>query len=69
MKLQISDQESDAILAALRLLGHAMTIGDVEANDGDIGDILTCGGKHAGLTREQVDALGDNLQSGALEVR
>lgn len=65
MKLNIESTEYDAILAGLRLLQIALESGDVGPNDGDIGDILTCGGGHAGLTVEQIETLIDDMQCGA----
>lgn len=65
MGLRISDSEYDAILAGLRLLQAALEAGDVEPNDGDVGDILTCAGSHAGLTVEQIESLIDDMQCGA----
>lgn len=65
--LEVTAEEFDAIVAGLRLLGCALLPGSAEAyghvspNDGDIGDILTNSGEHAGLTSEQVDALCDRL--------
>ena len=67
--LFLNGRERDVIAAALALLGHCMENsrrvaagGDagaailVEPNDGDIGDIMTCSGKHRGMTMEEVDA-------------
>ena len=53
--------EDDAIIAGLRLLqcslekqpGHH----PVEPNDGDVGDILTNSGEHAGLTVAAIERL------------
>lgn len=51
----------DAVLAGLRLLQEALEAGRVQPNDGGIGDILTNGGEHAGVTAEEIDALCDEL--------
>ncbi|SBW84634.1 hypothetical protein PVE_R2G0608 [Pseudomonas veronii 1YdBTEX2] len=58
----VSKIEFDAVLAALRLLGASMEGGLVRPGDGDIGEILTDSGTHAGLTAEGVDALRERIQ-------
>lgn len=50
------DKTRDAILAGLRLLQHSLDTGAVTPDDGDIGDILTCGGEHEGMTATEIDA-------------
>ncbi|QWF18684.1 hypothetical protein [Lysobacter capsici] len=50
-----SNKERDAILAGLRLLQFSLDAGTVTPNDGDVGDILTCSGEHAGMTAEEID--------------
>ena len=57
----LSQREDDAILAALRLLATSLKNGSVAPNDGDIGDILTNSGLHAGLDSEGVHDLADKL--------
>ena len=57
LNINVSSAEQDAILAGLRMLMQARDSGTVTPNDGDIGDILTCGGDHAGLDAEDIDAL------------
>jgi hypothetical protein len=58
-----SEAERDAVYAALRYLATGLNRIDplVTPNDGDIGDILTNSGAHAGLTGEQVHDLCDEL--------
>lgn len=57
-------RQFDAILAGLRLLQSSLDSGAVKPNDGDIGDILTCDGDHAGLSAAEVDALANSLLAG-----
>ena len=61
-----SDAEYDAIIAALRLLAAGLDKPSndpaaVRPDDGDIGEILTNGGAHEGLSRDQVHDLADWL--------
>lgn len=64
-RIQITERQRDAIWAGLRLLqcsldkrpGHH----PVEPDDGDIGDILTCSGAHAGLSADEIDAFIDDV--------
>lgn len=58
---KISRPEKDAIFAALTLLAVSLANGEVRPNDGDIGDILTCCGEHAGLTVVEIDDLAQRL--------
>ncbi|QHF00422.1 hypothetical protein LCG56_28950 (plasmid) [Pseudomonas cannabina pv. alisalensis] len=58
----VSKAEFDAVLAALRLLAASMMGGLVRPGDGDIGEILTDSGTHAGLTAEGVDQLCERIQ-------
>lgn len=58
----VSKAEFDAVLAALRLLGASMECGRVRPDDGDIGEILTDSGTHAGLSAKEVDALCERIQ-------
>jgi hypothetical protein len=63
-----SDAEFDAVIAALRLLARVLNdpTGDpvtVEPDDGDIGDILTNSGTHAGLTSDEVHDIADRINS------
>lgn len=66
--LAISSRQYDALLAGLRLLARDIDKGLVEPNDGDVGDILTCAGAHAGLSAEQIHAFGDALQKGEHDI-
>ena len=59
--LDLSGQERDALLAALKLLEVALKEGLVRPNDGDIGDLLTNGGEHEGLTPWRISALADRI--------
>lgn len=61
LDLSLSGQERDALLAALKLLEVSMKEGLVQPNDGDIGDLLTNGGEHEGLTPWQISALADRV--------
>lgn len=64
-RIHITERQRDAIWAGLRLLqcsleqrpGHH----PVAPDDGDIGDILTNAGKHAGLTADEIDAFIDDV--------
>jgi hypothetical protein len=58
---KLSSPQFDAIVAALRYLAREMERNHVSPNDGDIGNILTNDGEHAGLSIEQIDALCDAL--------
>lgn len=67
--LTMSSREYDAMLAGLRLLATAMKERLVLADDDDIGQILTCGMQHPGLTDEQVHDLADAFQRGDRDPR
>jgi hypothetical protein len=54
-------EQRDAVHAALRYLATGLNRGGLRPNDGDVGDILTSGGKHDGLTAEEVRDLCDKL--------
>lgn len=60
-ELDLSRKDFDAVLAGLRLLQCALDSGEVEPNDGDVGNILTCDGDHEGLDAAGIDALCENL--------
>lgn len=60
--MQFTKIQTDAVLAGLRLLQAALTGGLVRPNDGEIGDILTDVGTHAGLSADDIDALCESLQ-------
>lgn len=53
--------QADAIYAALRLLAGELATERVSPADGNIGDILTNSGAHAGLNSEEVHDLCDEL--------
>ena len=57
----LTREQRDAVHAALRYLATGLSRGDPRPNDGDVGDILTNGGKHDGLTAEDVRDLCDKL--------
>lgn len=57
----LTREQKDAVYAALRYLATGLGRGDVRPNDGDAGDVLTNGGKHEGLTAEEVHDLCDKL--------
>lgn len=64
----LTSQQSNAVLAALRLLARVLNdpTGDpvtVEPNDGDIGDILTNSGAELPLNAEDIHDLADQLAS------
>lgn len=59
--LRVTPAQFDAILAGLRMLATGLERGTVTPNDNDVGDILTCGGEHPGLTAAQVFDLGDAI--------
>jgi hypothetical protein len=68
--IELPAAEFDAVLAALRHLAVSLAAdesdaGRVRPNDGDIGDILTCSGEHAGLTAEQIHDLADSMNESA----
>lgn len=65
--MNLTQKENDAIIAALRLLASDMESKRVLPNDGDIGDILTNGGEHEGLTSEEVDKLAEDFNFGDVE--
>lgn len=54
---RITNEQCDAIIAGLRLLQCAMLDGLVKPGDGDVGDILTNSGQHAGLSVEAINDL------------
>ncbi|WP_164034296.1 hypothetical protein, partial [Serratia marcescens] len=60
----LSQPEYDAVIAGLRLLACGLEDKIVEPNDGDIGDMLTCGGQHTGLTSDEIHDLCDRLLTG-----
>lgn len=62
--MKISKMQFDAILAGLRLLEVALEERTVRPYDGNIGDILTDGQTHEGLTSAQVSELADQINSG-----
>lgn len=61
--LELTQEQYDAALAGARLLARALKAGDLEPNDGDIGDILTNSGAHAGLSAQAIHAMADAWQS------
>lgn len=62
------DMKRDAVIAALRLLASEMQGKRVLPDDGDIGDILTSGGDHRGLTHEEIDELAMAINMGDYEL-
>lgn len=62
--LTLSAQQLDAVLAGLRCLQVALESGSVSPDDGDIGDILTNGQTHPGLTADEIDKLCESINSG-----
>jgi hypothetical protein len=67
--LALTQPEFDAVLAGLRVLSAAITDSDICPDDGEIGDILTNAGAHAGLSVEAIDALGDRINAGDDDLR
>lgn len=65
--MQFSKKQFDAILAGLALLQTALRNRLVLPNDGGIGDILTNGGSHEGLTDEEVGQLSEAFNCGDFE--
>lgn len=59
--MQLSQKQTDAILAGLRLLQNALDNRLVLPNDGDIGSILTNSGLHSGLTADEIGSLCDEI--------
>jgi hypothetical protein len=57
----VTTPQRDAILAGLRLLAVALTKGEVEPNDGDIGSILTNAGGHEGMSPDDIHDLADRI--------
>lgn len=53
----MSKAEYDAVIAGLRMLALGVEGGTVSADDGDIGEILTDGGAHSGLSAEEIHDL------------
>ncbi|USN14384.1 hypothetical protein KABACHOK_05710 [Brevundimonas phage vB_BpoS-Kabachok] len=66
--LGLSPREYDAALAGLRLLARELAAGRVAPDDNDIGQILTNGMEHPGLSAEQVHALADAWQAGERDI-
>lgn len=62
--VRMDHHQFDAMIAGLRLLEREMERGNVAANDGDVGEILTDGGRHEGLTVEEISSFGDELLTG-----
>lgn len=60
-RLSVSKTEFDAVIAGLRMLAAGVEVGSVTAEDGDIGEILTDGGMHSGLSAEEIHDLCDRL--------
>lgn len=65
--MQFNEKQIDAILAGLRLLGDALDHNKVAPDDGSIGDILTNGGNHEGLTSDEIDTLCREINCGTLD--
>ena len=63
-----SPREYDAALAGLRLLARELAAGRVSPDDNDIGQIMTNGMEHPGLTAEQIHALADAWQAGERDI-
>lgn len=61
LDISMSAQERDALLAALKLLEGALKRRLVIPNDGNIGDLLTNGGEHEGLTPQKIADLADRI--------
>lgn len=64
--MQLSMQQRDALLAGLALLGMAMENGSIVVDRSSpevdaIGDLLTNGGEHGGLSRCEVRQLADMI--------
>lgn len=55
--IQISVRERDAILAGLRLLQHSLENETISRDGEFIGDLLTQGGEHPGLSNDDIGAL------------
>lgn len=60
----LSKKQHDTVLAGLRLLQTTLDNRLVLPNDGNIGDILTDGGSHAGLTATEIDTLCEEINCG-----
>jgi hypothetical protein len=59
--MKLSVQDTNAILAGLRLLQSALDKGTVVADDGDVGDILTNSGECTPHTADSIDELCERL--------
>lgn len=62
--MKLSMQQRDALLAGLALLGAALEAGSIKVDQANheedpVGDLLTNGGEHSGLTPTQVRELAD----------
>lgn len=57
--MDLTQRERDALWAGLRLLQASLDRAPgaylVMPDDGDIGDILTCSGDHAGMTADEIE--------------
>ena len=58
----LDDKRLDAALAGLRMLQVGLETGDIKANDGGIGEILTSCGLHCGMNTLEVDRFINDLQ-------
>lgn len=67
-KERFTRMQFDAVLAGLRLLQTSLSNRLVLPDDGEIGDVLTNGGAHAGLTCDEIDALCVDLNTGQLDI-
>ncbi|UTC28663.1 hypothetical protein MARCHEWKA_01500 [Brevundimonas phage vB_BpoS-Marchewka] len=66
--LGLSPREYDAAMAGLRLLARELAAGRVAPDDNDIGQILTNGMEHPGLSAEQIHDLADAWQAGERDI-
>ncbi|HIH2751431.1 TPA: hypothetical protein ACYLN4_007269 [Burkholderia lata] len=62
--LRVSRRQFDCVVASLRLLESKMESGEVALNDGDIGSIMTCEGKHPGMRLDEVTDFCNEILNG-----
>lgn len=65
LTLKLTSQQYDAVLAGVRHLAASLTAGTVTPDDDDVGQILTNGGEHKGLTADEIHDMADAWQAGA----
>lgn len=64
--MKLNKKQFDAVLAGLRLLQAALSSGLVDQDDGNIGEILTNGADHEGLTTDEIGTLCEDINTGKI---